>query len=176
MAEITKKFVFDTNILIQPKQKFYAFDIAPTFWKQIEFLIDVGIVIVIDKVYNEIVPKSKKSYDDLSKWLKLTTKGKVLNTANRDIFSKYREIQNKMINEAPFKYWYTQNALQEFARMSNADPWLVAFASVYDCTVVTFEVLDNHTKSVIKIPNVCQVFNVKYIDLYEFMRGSGLVL
>jgi len=32
-------YLFDTNSLIESKKKFYAFDIAPGFWKQLESIM-----------------------------------------------------------------------------------------------------------------------------------------
>ncbi|MGP1437511.1 MAG: DUF4411 family protein [Treponema sp.] len=43
------KYLFDTNIFITAKDSYYATDIAPSFWLQLEKLIRHGSVIVIDK-------------------------------------------------------------------------------------------------------------------------------
>ncbi len=40
--------------------------------------------------------------------------------------------------------------------------------------VVTFEVIVPEGSNKVKIPNICKVFNVKYIEPYEMMRKCNV--
>ncbi|NLV92260.1 MAG: DUF4411 family protein [Firmicutes bacterium] len=58
---------------------------------------------------------------------------------------------------------FRDSAKNEFA--SGADPWLVAYACAYNCSVVTQEVYKPETQRTVPIPNVCIEFNVGLIPL-----------
>ena len=69
---------------------------------------------------------------------------------------------------------YHQSAKDEFA--SIADSWLCAYGLAYDCTIVTLETYDSNIKKRIKIPNICEEFRIRYINLSQFMREVGIRL
>lgn len=150
-------FSLDANIFIQAKNTFYAFDIAPVFWEWLESQAEVGNVFCISSVYDEIVEDD----DDLATWLR----------ARRDTFRVeitpdtqriMADISNYVVRNYPLK-----NADPFLER---ADPWIIAHAKAAKCIVVTQEreVPDNSKK--VKIPNICEMFDVKCIDLFAMMR------
>jgi len=51
-----------------------------------------------------------------------------------------------------------------------ADPFVIARARITDGVVVTQEQLKENAP---QIPNVCQHFGIKYVDLEGFMEGEG---
>ena len=51
-----------------------------------------------------------------------------------------------------------------------ADGWLVACAKQNGYKVVTQEVLDPLRKNGVPIPNVCQAFNVSFVDTFKMLR------
>jgi hypothetical protein len=53
--------------------------------------------------------------------------------------------------------------------LDGADPWLIAKASATNHTVVTHEVWVPPTSHKIKIPNICQQFNVPYINSFDLL-------
>jgi len=55
---------------------------------------------------------------------------------------------------------------------ADADPFIIALAKSKDWTVVTSEIPDPQRKRP-KIPDVCQVYDVKCISLVEFFREQG---
>jgi pimeloyl-ACP methyl ester carboxylesterase len=57
---------------------------------------------------------------------------------------------------------------------NGADGWLVAYAKVMDCVIVTQEVLNPDIKRKVPIPNVCQSFSVSFIDTFEMLRRLGV--
>ena len=64
---------------------------------------------------------------------------------------------------------YTPAAKAEFADVSNADGWLVAYAKVNGFAVVTHEVPSNGLKRV-KIPNICGQFGVEFFDTFDMLE------
>lgn len=83
------------------------------------------------------------------------------------VISRYIEIVNWAHS---MNHHYKQSAIDEFLATSLADPWLVAHAMEYDCTIVTYEKSEPMGKRRIKIPEVCNQFNVKYINTVEMLR------
>jgi len=44
------RFVLDTNVLVEAHRRYYAFDIAPCFWRVLLKLADRGHIVSIDRV------------------------------------------------------------------------------------------------------------------------------
>ncbi|MDR3342723.1 MAG: DUF4411 family protein, partial [Treponema sp.] len=59
-------FIIDSNALITPYNTYYSFEIAPSFWANIEEQIISKRIVVLDKVFDEIVVKK----DKLNDWLR----------------------------------------------------------------------------------------------------------
>ena len=163
MANSSQNYILDSNVLIEAHRRYYSFDIAPAFWR---FLINSATnnkIRSIDRVYNEIV----NGNDELAKWTEENFSFAFKNT-NEDInvLSKYGELM-KWANE---QTQFTQSAKDEFARVGNADAWVIAFALATNSIVVTHEILNENIKNKIPIPNVCNAFNIKYIDTFSLLR------
>lgn len=85
---MTRKYAVDSNIFITASRKYYPFDIAPGFWKQ---LIEKGnsSIILIDKIKHEIY----RNEDDLSIWLKNNEKSfSVKDSEDLKVIKNYKEI------------------------------------------------------------------------------------
>lgn len=54
--------------------------------------------------------------------------------------------------------------------LEGADQWLIAKAGATGQTVVTHEVLVPPTSQKIKIPNICQQFNVPYMSAFDLLE------
>lgn len=55
--------------------------------------------------------------------------------------------------------------------MDRADPWIIAHAIDKGGAVVTHEQRNPKASSKVKIPNVCEHFGVRCIDVYQMLRG-----
>ena len=64
MNEVQNIFVLDSSIFIEAHKRYYAFDIAPTFWKKLIDLANDGKICSIDRVKKELT----KGNDDLKQW------------------------------------------------------------------------------------------------------------
>ena len=157
-------FVLDTDTLITAKNRYYAFDICPSFWSSLLTVIQNSQAVVIDKVLDEVLAGN----DELTTWMKANVA--TLSVASSDglVIAAYRQMAawvqcNQQFNPA---------AKAEF--LDSADGWVAAYASVHNATVVTLETLDPNIQKRVKLPNVCRRFNVDYIDTFEMLRRLGI--
>ena len=60
------KYLVDANVLIEAKNRYYAFDIAPGFWKWLNQAHSQGTVFSIEKVGEEL----GRGNDELADWAK----------------------------------------------------------------------------------------------------------
>jgi len=163
MLDSLQNYILDTNVLIEAHRRYYSFDIAPAFW---DFLINsakTNKILSVDRVYDEIT----NGNDELAEWTKVNFSFAFQNTNNdTDVLLKY----GKLMKWANQQTQFSQAAKDEFAKVENADPWVIAFASAKNSIVVTHEVLNKNIKNKIPIPNVCDAFDVKYIDTFTLLR------
>lgn len=157
-------YVLDANVFIEAAKRYYAFDIAPSFWQMLVVQANNGQVLSIDRVKDELLRA------DLKTWASNTFHEFFASTSDADIIDVYREIMTWSQNQTPF----TDAAKAQFA--SVADGWLIAYALAKGCVVVTHEQYDQNIKRKIKIPNVCQAFDLRYIDTFQMMRELGVRL
>jgi len=104
-------------------------------------------------------------------WLSGIKSIDIVSHKDTDIVKKYGEILS-YVQACGF---YKPKALAEWSNAKVADAWIVACANVQSHTVVTFEEPNgNLTKSSpcsrAKIPEICDVFDVEYTNLFEMMR------
>jgi predicted nucleic acid-binding protein len=85
---------------------------------------------------------------------------------DQEVIRVYGELMQWAVKQVQF----SQAAKDEFARVENADAWIIAYARVHNYVIVTQEVLDLNIKKKIPIPNVCDQFDVKHIDTFKMLR------
>ena len=168
---MNEKFLIDSDSFITPYRQYYAFDLIPTYWKEISKFANTGRLILLDIVKNEI----DKGKDDLADWLNHQTKFVICNHISTEIVKKYQEVL-LYIQTSGF---YKDQALQTWSSGNVADPWLVAAAAVNDYVIITEEVpsagLSKKTPNKnAKIPDVAKAFDVKTNNLYYMMRQLGI--
>lgn len=61
------KYLLDTNIFIESKNRYYGFDIAPGFWEWLNRAMTNGDINSIKNVYDELMNGNDK---DLLTWIK----------------------------------------------------------------------------------------------------------
>jgi predicted nuclease of predicted toxin-antitoxin system len=146
----------DANVLIQAWQKYYSPELCPDYWVVLNQLGLEGKVFICQEVYEEIV----RTEDDLSTWLKAS---KIpVKKSSETVIEKLKEIYQ---TSAHLKL------VDNTKNRSLADPWVIAHAMDNNSVVVTKEekvTQSNSTK--VKIPNVCDNLNVRWINDFEFVR------
>jgi hypothetical protein len=166
-------FIIDSNALITPYKFYYSFEIAPQFWDAIAEHITLKNIVILDKVFDEIASKD----DPLSQWIKNIDGLEQISYRNSEIIDSYGKIMN-YIGTSGF---YSSIALNAWAQGNKADPWIIAAAVTYNYTVITFETFNqglniNQPSKIVKIPNVCQQFDVACKDLYYMMHKLSIRL
>lgn len=164
---VEEKFLIDLNSFMTPYRQYYAFDLVPTYWKELAKRLDTGRMILLDMVKDEI----DKGQDELSAWIDKQTGFVICNYIEPAIISKYQEVLQYVQNCGLYK----PQALQNWAPVYIADPWLIAAAAVNDYTIITVEKpssgLSPKTQNKnAKIPDVARAFGVKTHDMYYMMR------
>jgi len=163
MQDSSQNYILDTNVLIEAHRRYYSFDIAPAFWSFLIKSANADKILSVDRVYDEIT----NGNDKLAEWTIANFSFAFKETNNdADILIIYAELMKWANRQMQF----TQAAKDEFARVENADPWVIAYARAKNSIVVTQEILDKNIKKKIPIPNVCTAFNVKYIDTFTLLR------
>lgn len=155
-------YCLDANTLIEAKNVHYAMDFCPAFWEMVERENENGKIFSIDFIYTELV----KGSDELATWAKEQKKNNLfIETSDVETQMVYIEIVN-YVNDN-----YSEKEASKF--LDVADPWLIAKCQTMGATLVTKEVFSEGAKKV-KIPNICEVFGVKYIQTHEMIRSLGV--
>ena len=157
---LEKCYLLDTNFFIQAC-RYYPQDIFPSFWDRLQQVIEDGTIVIHETVLEEIF----KNEDELTKWIKSTPKFKKVKI-NELIFSKYLGMCEWARDP---RQNYSQSAISEFEDNHRADAWICAECAVSGHILVTNEKYSN-TRAKVKIPNVCQAFNIEYMSVFDFMR------
>ncbi len=149
------KYVFDTNIFIYMQRRFPE-DIHESLWRVIEEVLESGIVISSEEVLDEIT----KGDDSLIEWAK-ARKGSFIES-DEDIQSIVRDILRK-----------NDRFVLGSKKTNGADPFVIALAKVKLCKVVTEEPRSG-TNNPPKIPNICEQYDIEYIDFNDFLREINI--
>ena len=146
-----KKYCLDTNIFIEPWNKFYSQKFTKGYWEILADLAQQGILFSTIEVKREI----EKIDDDLLKWIK---DKKFFKNPNEDIQRRMREILKKY-----------PHLIDPLKGRSIADPWVIAHAQLENAVVVTLE-QKARKASQVKIPDVCLKERIECIDIYNLIR------
>jgi hypothetical protein len=131
---------------------------CPGFWEWIDSSFAIGKVASISMVYREITEYG----DELSKWAKERPEQfvSVEDIETQKFFASIAE--HVMALELP-------KINEKIRFLEGADPWLIAKAATSGFTIVTHEVVVPSNSQKIKIPNICQHFNVPYISSFDLL-------
>lgn len=153
------QYCLDANVFIQSQRQFYALDIFPVFWNFLDRQFVLEIICSSKLVYDELI----EADDDLASWIKTGDRKKFFIEPDESTQSEFVEIANYVnIN-------YPQHQADRF--LAGADPWVIAFSKAQVIRVVTQETLVPPTSRKVKIPNICQQFNVRWVNLFEMLRA-----
>ena len=157
-------YVLDANVFIEAARRYYAFDLAPPFWESLVRHAENGRIQSIDRVKQEL----ERGNDELAEWAQNHFRHAFASTDDTDVIQSFSDIMTWVQAQSQF----SEAAKADFA--NGADGWLVAYAKVRGCVVVTHEVLAPDAKRKVPIPNVCQAFNVPFLDTFEMLRRLGV--
>lgn len=154
----TDVFLLDTNVFVEAHRRYYGLDLCPGFWECLTHFNGMARVVSLDRVRDEI-----HEGDALAEWIKGAPVDLFASSADEAVVDKYAEMIT-WVNGADF----TDAAKADFA--SAADGWLAAYAKVRSMVLVTHEEYTPGAKKVVKLPNVCREFDVRYADTFDMLR------
>lgn len=161
-----KKYLLDSNVLIQAHRMHYPFDVVPNFWGKLIYLSNNKLIMSIDKVKKEICDTLHP--DELSSWCSQELDQTFFADSSSSI-DIYAEIASWTQSNTIF----SQSAKDEFLETDLADPWLIAYAKKFGFTIVTHEISQPQRRNRVKIPEPCIKFGVEYISPIQMFRELG---
>ena len=112
-----EKFLIDANAFITPHLQYYPFDLAPSFWQQLENPIKDGTIVVLDMVKAEVL----QGTDSLRSWMDTLEIGELVD--RKDIRSDrlhtivWNTYITGLLNGSNLSYYRTMGAIdQAFAQ------------------------------------------------------------
>jgi hypothetical protein len=147
-------YVFDNNAF-RVLQNYYP-QRFPSLWQQFGELLATGDVISTREVWRELEMFNAKSW--FREWL----------NEHKTLFCVPGEDETEFVSKIlSVPHFQTLVGKRQILKGSPvADPWIIACAHVRGGTVVTEE---SHKPNAAKIPNVCEHFNIPWINLEGFM-------
>lgn len=161
---MSQTYLVDSDVFITAKNLYYAFDICPGFWKSIVHVHEAGRVFSIDRVRSELLEGHKE--EDLVRWVKRDVpQSFFLPVDTHAVVGAYSEVIN-WVQRHP---QYFEYAKAKFA--SGADGWLVAYTRIHGSTVVTNEQSAPESKREVKLPDVCDHFQVPRSTTFSMLQS-----
>jgi hypothetical protein len=158
------RYLVDASVLMEAHRRYYRFDVCPGFWECLAWHHKQGVISSIDRVRKEV----EEGKDELRQWVKTKCPATFFeSTTTKAVGDRY----GKVISWAGEQKRYLSEALAKFARA--ADGWLVAYAGEHGLTIVTQEVSAPESKKEVKIPDVCDAFEIPCIDTFEMLEKLG---
>lgn len=162
MISQQQPMVLDANVFIEPKNRYYSFDICPGFWDFLVTDFANGNAVSIQPVREEILAQE----DELADWVK-----EMLPKVHFVDCIKDPMVLRKQLEVAEYvrSYYKKPNVIEDFLRAGVADSWVIAYARANDGIVVTHETHKARGKKV-SIYDVCNHFGLRHVDVFEFLR------
>lgn len=157
---MNKLFLLDANVFMQPNKNHYAPDICPGFLDAIAHCHARGRLASVDRVKDELL----KGDDNLVPWAKARP-AFFLPTNDAQTIANYHRIASWVRGNEQF----FEQAKPKF--LAGADGWLIAHAKSMNRIVVTEGVHNSDIRKKVPIPNVCEEFQVEYIDTFAMLRA-----
>lgn len=159
----------DSNSFITPKNIYYPFDVFPSYWTVLSDKSANESIYLITQVYDELVNGHEE--DLVRRWIENEFHGDVIDTYDSKIVDAWQSILIHLQSSS----LYNTRAFDTWADEDVADPWIIAAAKVHGCTVVSLEERNRHLNpgsptSKVKIPDICDDFNVPYLNLQDMLR------
>ena len=154
----------DANVLIEAKNRYYAFDIAPGFWDWLDRAHHRGEACSIDAVREELT----EGDDALADWAR--TNAGFFRSIDQGSQRHFRAL-----TAWAYSRNYTQAARAEFAS-DQADFLLIAFAREHQHVVVTHEQSHPDAQKRVYIPDACRAMGVSTVNTFQMLRATGAKL
>lgn len=151
-------YLLDSNTYIQAKNTYYHMDICPAYWDWLDKQFEAGLISSIKMVKDEL----KSGDDDLADWVKKRDSHFISNNDEKT--------QNAFSAIAAAIMQGDYNLANRDNFMAKADPWLIAKAMTLGATIVSQELRVPLSSKSVKIPNICDIFNIQCINTFQFLK------
>lgn len=163
-------YLVDANVLIEAKDRYYAFAFCPAFWDWLAQQKTAGTVLSVKAVGDEI----SAGKDELTVWS--AEHGAAFFVAPDEqtiaaMATVSATVNTMQVHGQP----YTPAAKAEF--FAGADYYLISHALAHGHTVVTNET--GHAQGQqpslkrLKIPNVCNAVGVQFTSVFQMLTNGG---
>jgi hypothetical protein len=151
-------YVFDNSPLSTLFRNYYR-NRFPSLWRNFDALVDQGALVSTREAFREIMDAQ---ITELREWAE----------NNQGLFATPTAAEGAFVAGIYAVPHFQQNIEQQKLLKGgrNADPFVIARASVENRTVVTMEKFKAHAA---KIPNICQHFGIRCVTLEEFMETEN---
>ena len=160
-AEQVLKYSIDTSMLIHAWYVAYVPARIPSFWKCLDDLIQRGVIRAPFEVKQELRRQQEE-------------KKKEAEGAQQDIYRWFSQRDEFFVKATEEILEYASEIARKFPKLVRkttprevADPYVIALARAESCTVVSQEKPKPKT---INIPSVCGYYDIRYIDLFDFVK------
>lgn len=158
-------YCMDTSALIHLK-RLYPMDVFQGLWREVSRLVRSGRLIAPIEVSKKIEVKD----DELLRWAK--THRRIFKKLNAEQVAKVREIEHAF-----------PSLVDPEKEVPDADPFVIALAIVENesqkqglfpgqCLVITQEA-PGRSKGKIRIPDVCEHYQIERISIIDLLRKEG---
>jgi len=145
------RYSIDTSSILHAWRRAYPPEAFPSFWDKIVGLIDNGDL----RASQAILMDLERKDDEVLKW------GKDHSDLFVPIDDEIQWVVREIVGEFP--------DLVDSARMrSQADPFIIALATIEKCTVVTNEIPSGNARKP-KIPDVCNALRIPFISILQLI-------
>lgn len=155
-------YTIDSNVLIEAKNRYYAFELAPGFWEWLDHHHRNRTLASIERIKSELT----QGEDELTKWT----------VDHPEFFLPFDAPAVDALTD--IASWATRDydprVASEF--LHAADSALVAYGAAHRHTIVTQEVSRSGSKKRIKIPDACASFNVRHMNSFAMLHDVGIRL
>lgn len=150
-------YCLDTNVLIEPWNKYYSMNLCSDYWELIDKLAKDGAIFCTEEVRHEI----KKVDDELKDWV--LARPYLIREITTQVQKNLRDVLKKF-----------PRLIQHTKDRSMADPWVIAHAMDAQATVVTKELNKGPNTQKVSIPDVCDAFQIPWMNDFEFLGKIGV--
>ncbi|MCH4811341.1 DUF4411 family protein [Vreelandella neptunia] len=152
------RYLLDANTYIEAKNQYYGMDICPAYWDWLDKQFARGTIASVDMIGREL----KEGNDELANWVHerpdhfISNDDELTQTLFADIV--------QFVMEGDYNPGNRDNFL------AKADPWIIAKAKAIGASVVTHEAVAAVNTRKVKVPNICQQFEVPCLNTFRFLR------
>lgn len=152
------RYLLDANTYIEAKNQYYGMDICPAYWDWLDRQFALGTIASVDMIGREL----KEGNDELANWVRERPDHFIRNddALTQTLFTEIVQF----VMEGDYNPGNRDNFL------AKADPWIIAKAKAIGASVVTHEAVAAANTRKVKVPNICQQFEVPCLNTFRFLR------